>query len=122
MAILVMLNNFLHDLTAAAWICSAWLLVIIRNHFLAKRNYVQAYLEIFPFLLRLSLLSLILNLLFGVVRFLNYYQFEYLPAAGRGQIIALVIKHILIASLVIWAGLKQWSMFKEFNRITSGGK
>ncbi|GAW93596.1 hypothetical protein [Calderihabitans maritimus] len=103
MALLVMFNNFFHDLTAALWLCSAaviwWLTSRVKRN--GHSQVARFYSEIFPTLFRVSLGSLVLNLLFGVGRALAYYQYEYLPAAGRGQVTALIIKHILLFSVVL---------------------
>ena len=50
---------------------------------------------------RMGLFSLAWTLFFGIVRSLTYRQYEWVEAAGRDQVAALVIKHVILVTLVI---------------------
>jgi hypothetical protein len=41
------------------------------------------------------------TLLFGMVRGWTYREYEWVEAAGRGQVPALIVKHVILVSLVI---------------------
>ncbi len=102
MALLVMFNNFFHDLMAALWMCGAiltWLLY--REVRAAGTEEVERFFRsLAPRLLRLNSISLLFVVLFGIVRSATYYSYEYQFAAGRGQVIALIVKHILLFAAV----------------------
>jgi hypothetical protein len=93
LGILVMLNNYFHDL-AVAFLFASMLL----GWLLDRRG------ELSPALLwslrRWSRASLAWILIGGVIRALNYRQYEWLEAAGRGQVPALILKHFLLVGLV----------------------
>ncbi len=94
LGILVMLNNYFHDL-AVAFLFASMLL----GWLLDRRG------ELSPALLknlnRWSRASLAWVLIGGVIRAVNYRQYEWLEAAGRAQVPALVIKHFLLVGLVV---------------------
>lgn len=101
-AILVMLNNFFHDLTSALWFVSVMVIWYLDRAARTAGGQPDAlYMKVFPVLVKTSLLSLGLNLVFGVIRAWAYRDFEYLPAAGKGQITALYIKHFILFSIVL---------------------
>jgi len=100
-----MLNNYFHDLAVALLLSSvalAW--------FLAKEgdkggpvahNLIRRVLRKLTWL---SYGSLAYILLGGVVRTLAYPRYEWMEAAGRGQLTALIIKHVFLA-FVVFLGL-----------------
>jgi hypothetical protein len=79
MAILVMLNSYLHDLATAVFAVS----------------------PVVAGLVRLGLFSLAWTLFFGIIRGLTYRQYEWMEAAGRDQVAALVVKHVILVFLVV---------------------
>ena len=40
-------------------------------------------------------------------------QYEWLPAAGRGQVAALVVKHVMLVAFVIWGTVIQIRLKRE---------
>jgi len=98
-AILVMLNNYFHDLSTAVFAVSAitaWLL-------LRSRAMLEAPESVRPVaegLLKLGVASLVWTLLGGMVRGLTYREYEWVEAAGRGQVPVLVLKHVILVSMV----------------------
>jgi hypothetical protein len=100
MAVLVMLNNYLHDVMTAVFAVSAlaaWFL--LRS--VAMREAPEALRPVIRGLVRVGLFSLAWTLLGGVARMLAYEKYEWMEAAGRAQVLALVVKHVILVSLVI---------------------
>jgi len=100
MAVLVMLNNYMHDLMTAVFAVSAvaaWLL--LRST--AMHDAPEAMRPVARGLIRLGLFSLLWVLLGGVVRALAYRKYEWMESVGRAQVPALVLKHVILVSLVI---------------------
>ena len=103
MAILVMLNNYLQDLATAVFAVSAlaaWFL--LRSP--AARRAPEALKDVINGLVKVGVIALIWTLAGGAVRALAFRRYEWMEAAGRSQIPALVVKHVILVSLVI-AGL-----------------
>lgn len=98
MALLVLLNNFLHDFSAAGWIFGtvlAWTLL--------RRSRAEASDPLKTFMrpiLRLMGASLAGIILFGFFRALAYRRYEWSVLAGHGQVTLLLIKHVVLAALV----------------------
>lgn len=102
MATIVLLNNFMHDFSAAGWIfCSVQLFMVFRNG-LESRQQTDASIGMLKTVLLLMKLSLAGIVLFGAVRVLAYKSFEWSEAAGDAQITVLVIKHIFLTGVFIW--------------------
>jgi hypothetical protein len=99
MAILVMLNNYLHDLATAVFAVSAlasWFL--LRST--AARRAPEALRPVIDGLVKVGFFSLAWTLAGGVVRSLAFRRYEWMEAAGRSQIPALVVKHVILVTLV----------------------
>ncbi|MFC1943493.1 hypothetical protein ACFLWO_02805 [Chloroflexota bacterium] len=106
-ATLIMLNNYFHDLAVALLFCTVFVSWLLWRGLQREgtgsdsaffKNYVWRGLSM------LIWGSLAWVLVGGIIRAIAYHDYEWLPAAGRSQIPALIIKHILLASMVA-AGL-----------------
>lgn len=99
MAILVMLNNYFHDLSTAVFAVSAiaaWLVCRSR----AMEEAPAAVRPLAAGLVKVGIASLAWTLLGGMVRGITYREYEWVEAAGRGQVPVLVLKHVILVSLV----------------------
>jgi hypothetical protein len=103
MAVLVMLNNYLHDLATALFAVSALAaFLLLRSP--ATREAPAALQPVVAGLVRVGFIALAWTLAGGVVRALAYRRYEWMEAVGRDQVPALVVKHVILVSLVV-AGL-----------------
>ncbi len=118
MAVLVMINNYLHDLATAVFAVSA-----LAAYFLlrspATREAPAALQPVVTGLVRVGLFALAWTLAAGVVRALAYRYYEWMDAVGRDQVPALIVKHIILVSLVI-AGLVVFYHVRRLVRIGQG--
>ena len=89
-AILVMMNNYFHDLAVAFLFASSLLAWVVLNHWPTPSARVVTILD------RVAWWSLAWVLLGGAVRAWFYREYEWLPRAGAGQIPALAVKHVLL--------------------------
>ena len=96
MAVLVLLNNFLHDFSAAGWLFSSVLLWVILKKKDPQLGKDKNLLEIIRTLLFLMNVSLFGIVAFGLVRTLAYKTYEWSQEAGQGQITLLIVKHIIL--------------------------
>lgn len=96
-AILVMLNNYFHDLAVAfLWASSLLAHVVVRLWPGRPSRRVARLLE------RVAWGSLAWVILGGAVRAWFYREYEWLPKAGTAQIPALAVKHVLLVGLTVW--------------------
>jgi hypothetical protein len=113
--IALMMNNYFHDVATALLAASAFALVVLLRRFEAAPRGPDAgryFLEISDRMTKLARFSLAWIVLGGVPRTIWYGEFEWANAAGRGQIAALVVKHVvafgfLAAGVVLWARLRR---------------
>ena len=100
MAIAVMMNNFFHDFAVALLTAS----LIFIWYCAGERAGLEldARRRIYTFFGKITWGCWAWIVIGGGIRSWAYMDYEYLPAAGRGQVAALVVKHILLVSLVVF--------------------
>ena len=96
-AVLVMLNNYFHDLAVAFLFASTLMAHLVLDHWPGTPSR-----ELTQKLSRVAWASLAWVLVGGVVRAWFYEEYEWLPKAGTAQVPALVVKHILLVTLTVW--------------------
>ncbi len=112
--VIVIFNNFFHDLAAALWF-SSWFLIynlfkIVNN----KKVFInKTFFLIFRRTINIAYLSLFFIVVGGIFRTINYSNYEYIPAAGRGQISLLLLKHFLFFLLVIIGFILQSKFYER---------
>lgn len=108
-SILVVVNNFIHDVTTGLWLACLFLAFYINQQWAGKADLIS---EIQEFLFITSLISLLIIGLTGIVRRITYTAYLYgvdLEVKRKGL---LIIKHILFAVIAFggtWL-LYQWSI------------
>ena len=106
-AILVMLNNYVHDVATGLLLISALWLGWSANDLgeQPSAEMVAVFRRSYRRCLRFVVGSIAVIVATGVVRTLNFMRFEWLPAMGRGLVPVLVLKHVLIFSMLGVGGL-----------------
>lgn len=102
MAVWVLLNNFLHDFSAAGWFVGAvllWSILRRSNVDPAAESVTVDILRTLLILMRLSILGIVV---FGLVRALAYKTYEWNAAAGQAQVTLLIVKHIIMTAFFGW--------------------
>lgn len=113
--VLIILNNFFHDLAAAMWFCGTLTLLFIYRKFEAQNERDAAlYRSLFMQVKQITNWSMVFVVLGGIVRAVNYRQYEWLPFLGRGQVTLLIIKHILLAFIVVFGIAFQMRLKNKF--------
>lgn len=112
--ILIMLNNYFHDLATATLVTSALLLIYFSRKLGTDPGpeVIKYFLEVYGKLKAFIIGCIVWIVLGGVVRTLAYRKYEYGEAAGRGQIPVLIAKHILIATALI-LGIYYWKVLSK---------
>ena len=101
MAILILLNNFLHDFSAAGWLfCTVILWSMLRKEIPGgdAGKIVIHTMKTILFLMRLSLGGIVV---FGIIRALAYKTYEWNAAAGQSQVTLLIVKHLLLLGVFV---------------------
>jgi len=96
-ALLVMLNNYFHDLAVAFLFASTLMAHLVLRYWPGRPSE-----ELARILTRVAWGSLAWVLLGGVVRVIFYREYEWLTRAGTAQIPALMVKHVLLVVLTVW--------------------
>lgn len=101
-AIVLMMNNYLHDVATALLIASGYAIWVLWKNLPpeAGTDAVQYFIRMYYKITRLAGFSFVWILLFGIPRVIYYKDFEWSNMAGRGQVPALIAKHILAFTLV----------------------
>jgi hypothetical protein len=96
-ALLVMLNNYFHDLAVAFLFASSLMAHLVVREWPGRPSPGLAAV-----LQRVAWGSLAWVLLGGVVRVIFYKEYEWLPKAGTAQVPALMAKHVVMVALTVW--------------------
>jgi len=113
LGIVLMMNNYFHDVATALMAASAfclYALVKVHNE-INDQNSTIFFLKCHRSMVRFFRFALYGIIVGGIPRTIFYTRFEWANAAGKGQIPALVVKHILMVVLVVW-GVWGWRRLK----------
>ena len=117
--IALMMNNYFHDVATALLAASAFALwVLLRRYEAGPRgpDASRYFLEIQRAMAKFARFSLGWIILGGIPRTIWYAEFEWANAAGRGQVAALVVKHVVAFVLVVF-GVAFWRRLKARVRV-----
>lgn len=114
-AILVMLNNLLHDFAVALLFASLLTLSFIDRALRRQRNAERIAIvkRLWTPFNRVILGCWVVIIFGGIIRTIAYEQFEWNEAAGRGQITALMVKHAVLVILILWGTAIQLHLRKR---------
>lgn len=96
-AVVVMLNNYFHDLAVAFLFASSLMAHLVLRHWPGPPS-----AELARTLHRIAWGCLIWVVLGGAVRAWFYQEYEWLPRAGTAQIPALAVKHVFLFGITAW--------------------
>jgi uncharacterized membrane protein len=118
-AILLMLNNYVHDVATGLLLISAlWVAWSARE--LGEKP-APAAVDLFRAMYRRSVHfvwgSVAVIVATGVIRTVNFMRFEWQPALGRGLVPVLVMKHVLIFTLLGVGGYAWLQLRRRLRRM-----
>ena len=114
LGIALMMNNYLHDVATALLIGSA-AAIFVMARVVGVVNEPAATLFFLTACRRLTRLfhwALIWIVVGGIPRTIYYTRFEWANAAGKGQVTALIIKHVVMTVLVV-VGIICWRRLRQ---------
>lgn len=105
LGILIMLNNYLHDFAAGIVLAVAIGVYLLAKQVGKRRSpeTEELFQRVYQAFAKITFGGLVVIFLGGIVRTIFYRQYEWAPAAGAGQVPALLIKHVLLFAGVIFA-------------------
>jgi uncharacterized membrane protein len=101
LATLVLLNNFLHDFSAAGWLFGSVILWSLLRKEIKTDHTERTTVDVLKTVLLLMRLSVAGIVLFGVIRTMAYKTYEWSAAAGQGQVTLLIVKHLLFLGVFV---------------------
>lgn len=102
MAVLILLNNFMHDFAAAGWLFGSVLLYLTIKGKDPDSFKNEELIEIFKRIIMLMKISLAGIIVFGIVRMLAYKTYEWNEAAGQSQVTMIIVKHIILTVIFVF--------------------
>jgi hypothetical protein len=122
LAIALMMNNYFHDVATALLLASAVALWAMLRRWdpAGGPGAARYFLAIHRSMTRLARVSLAWIVLGGIPRTIFYGDFEWANAAGRGQVAALLVKHVLAFAFVA-AGAWLWVRLRRRVREVEAG-
>ena len=113
-AIFLMINNYLHDVATALLAASGFVVWLLSSEEIsgAEPGAGRSLLVIYSKMTRLAWFSLAWIILGGIPRVVYYRDFEWASMAGKGQVAALIVKHIF-AFMLVGAGAAIWFRVKR---------
>ena len=113
--VLLMMNNYFHDFAVALLISNLALFFVftraLHGPLVLKREQLEVVYRIAT---RITIIALAWIAVGGMIRTINFRSFEWVEAAGKGQLVALGIKHAIMGGAVIAGLYLQWRMTREF--------
>ncbi len=109
-----MMNNYLHDVATALLLSSGiamWLMLRRLDDAPATAT-ADYFLRIHRGMTRLAQFSLLWIIIGGIPRVIFYKDFEWANAAGKGQVPALIVKHI-VAFICVGSGIYVWVRIRK---------
>ena len=101
-ATLVMLNNYFHDLSVGILFANILLTLffvrLLREYGMESSDLSGKFIQLSS---RITWGALAFIILGGIVRTLTYKDFEWVEAAGKGQVTALILKHIILVGCTV---------------------
>ena len=121
--IFIMMNNYFHDVATALLAASGfvlWFMVKRYDNSAKTKETTDYFLRIYKSTTKFAKFSLMWIIIGGIPRTIFYKDFEWANAAGKSQIPALIVKHIL-AFIFVGLGAYLWiKINRKVKRIKAG--
>ncbi len=118
MGIFVMLNNFFHDFSVRLLFASLILVDFLyrRTKGVLDESKIIFFKDMYSRISKVVIACWTFIIIGGIIRTLAYEKYEWMEAAGKGQIAALIVKHILLVSFVVWGVIIQRRLKRELGK------
>ena len=125
MSVIIIINNYFHDVATAFLAAVAILMLLVDKKMGSQKDpqIIKLYVDLYRKFTRVARFALVWIIIGGIPRIIFYKQIEWDMAMGKGIIVALIIKHILMFTTVL-IGLLFWrrlsikiSLLKNYKNI-----
>lgn len=108
MDMLIVLNNYLHDVATAVLLSSAVIFyVLARQARDGDEGEMRAFARAYTSLTRFAIGALVWIILGGIPRIIFFTKYEFIPAQLNGIVPDLIMKHVILVAMVV-AGVTMW--------------
>lgn len=107
MALLIVFNNYFHDLATGVFAASAVVLWVLARWAREHPDAAAPMGEVYRALTLTLWIALAWIVIGGVPRTIFFPRYEFIPALGKGIVPALVIKHVVLFTAV-GTGVAAW--------------
>lgn len=120
LSILVMLNNFFHDMAVgilfANVLLSLFFIRLLEESGSTGEGLAARFVK---YSSRITWVALFFIIVGGAIRTATYRSFEWVDAAGKGQIAALIVKHIILVGCTVAGIALQIRITRKYRDATS---
>jgi hypothetical protein len=112
-SILIIINNYLHDVASAVLLSSAVILYVLGRQ--AQRGGAdehRAFARAYPVLTRFAWGAIAWIIVGGIPRAIFFTRYEWDPAVIKGIVPALILKHVLMVAAIVVGAFMWWRMAK----------
>lgn len=117
--IFLMVMNYFHDLAVAVLLVSIVTTNILGRYLDKSNTPIELPRHLFARLLRVSWIALAYIIAGGALRATYFMDFEWNPAVGNGQVVALVVKHVILVTMTIIGITSHVKYYKKYGRTKS---
>lgn len=114
--ILLMITNYFHDLAVAVLLVSILTIHFLGRYFDGQVTNSEVPAALFLKLLKVSWIALAYVVAGGALRAWFFMDFEWNPAIGKGQVAALVVKHIILVTITILGLVSHLKYCRKYGR------
>lgn len=119
MSLVIVFNNYFHDLATGVFVGCAVTLWALSRTVRDDARYAESLQLAYRMLSRALWISVAWIILGGIPRTIFFPTYEFIPALGKGIVPALVLKHVVMFSAV-GLGIAAWvSARREFMAMRS---
>lgn len=118
-SVLIVMSNYFHDVATAFLLSGAIVLFVFVQTVESdgRKEVINFFANNYRKFVKIIRYSLVWIILAGIIRIINFTKYEWLPAAGKGLIPAIIVKHILIFTFIV-LGIYTWrKLFKKIDDI-----
>lgn len=114
LGVAIMMNNYFHDVATALLAASSFVLFAVYRieGSCSGSGATVFYLKTYRKMVKFARFALAWIVVGGIPRTIFYTSFEWANAAGKGQVPALIVKHIVMVVLVV-GGVVGWRKLKR---------
>jgi putative copper export protein len=118
LALLMLLNNFMHDFSAAGWIFGGIAIYRVLRNQPAQTQVDRSVTEVLKVMRGVMRFCLFGIVFFGIIRTVGYKTYEWSELAGDSQVTLLIVKHIFFTVIFIVGLVYYMKAGKRLQKVT----